>query len=588
MSSRITRPARFTERRLALALWASQSLVLPAALIAQDAAETSKSTPIYVEQSSAWNARFDHETGATGRLLLPEITGGGVALFDYDRDGDLDIYAVQSGSLDGGIGAGSSDRLLRNELAERDGARTVRFVDATKESGLMEQPEGPQPYGQGVAVGDVDGDGWQDIYVTHVGANKLWRNRAGTFERVSSGAEDDRWSTSATFFDADGDGDLDLFVANYLVWSLKSVVSCHATNSRRDYCGPQSYPPAGDSFFVNAGNGTFQPAPHTTFPSTPGAGLGVVTLDANEDGRFEVLVANDGMANHLWELQGQRFQDTGLLAGVAVNAEGLPEASMGIAVGDIDGNGEFDLFFTHLDGETDTLLLSQGHALFEDRTTAARLGPVTLRRTSFGTASVDIDLDGRLDLAIVSGAVRLGNESGADGTEGLGQPNLLLRNVMPVDANNNLPSFKPWPATAAPAMAESRVSRGLAAGDLDNDGDQDLVVINSNDRMQVLENQTNPTSWFGLSLERFTEFGPPLLSWRAQLVRSGAFLAIREVRTDGSYLSASDPRIVFANVRVGDEIWLFPPGQARAEPTPHRLSVTAAHLEQYNSWVLPE
>lgn len=561
---------------------------------AQSTPSAATAEPLLVERAAELGVDYVHQSGAIGRLLLPEIMGPGVALFDYDRDGDLDLYLAQSGELIANSRASelvppeartAAGRLYRNDLVTRQGrgvAGTLRFTDVTTASKLD-----ARGYGQGVAVGDVNGDGWQDLYLTNVGANALWINRAGTFEQVESGAEDPRWSTSATFFDADGDGDLDLFVTNYAVWSVKKAVSCFATNSRRDYCGPQSYPPEVDGFFLNKGDGTFTATTDPAFAAAPGSGLGVVAFDANGDGRSDLFVANDGMANRLWLSDGSGWRDDGLLSGVAVNGTGSPEASMGVALGDVDSDGDLDVFLTHLDGETDTLLLNQDGGLFSDRTVAAGLGGSSMRRTSFGTTFVDLDADGALDLAIASGAVRLGAASGEAGSAGLGQPNQLLRNSGL--GSNKTPSFRPWPASAAPGFNDRRVSRGLAQGDLDNDGDADLVLTNVDGPVQIFVNATEPKRWVGIELAGVGDHAAPLLGWRVVHGAQGR-KTVAEVRTDGSYLSTSDPRIRLYGVAVGETIQIL--GRSKPSDQGARVSATIKVTEdmigRYISWSPPE
>lgn len=565
-------PARSSARIVQIAAWmaclTSLALAPGPSARTQSASTVHTTRPLLIDVTDAVGLTFVHDDGASGRMLLPEIMAPGVAVLDYDGDGDLDLYLVQSGTLVerapvGGTGNAEStsipegngrllpaalrpqsDRLYRNDLRiDAEGTRHLRFTDVTSAVGLD-----ARGYGQGVAVGDVDGNGFPDIYVTNVGPNELWFNDGTRFRRAtSSGTEDPRWSTSATFFDADLDGDLDLYVTNYAVWSVETAVRCFATNSRRDYCGPSAYPPEADSLFLNRGDGTFESVLEPLLAAHPGAGLGVVELDADLDGRPDLFVANDGMVNRLWlnrrdAAGGLEFVEDGLLSGVAVNGQGQAEASMGVAIGDVDGDLDLDLFLSHLDGETDTLLMQQGPGLFVDRTVAAGLGSQGRALTSFGTAMVDLDGDLRLDLVVLSGAVRLGASSGADGVAGLGQPNHALRNFG--SDPRGVPRFAAWPPEFAPALAEPRVSRGLATGDLDNDGDLDLVIGNTNDRAQVLLNQLDPVQWIGVDAR-----GPNGDVARAVVVHfllaDGRRIA-RWPRRDGSYASAADPRVQIA------------------------------------------
>ncbi len=584
------RTAGFTQDALLIG-WAAVLCMAVSGGVGQARGPAAEEQPLLVDKAHDLGVDFVHRSGAIGRLLLPEIMGSGVALFDYDRDGDLDMYLVQGGELVASLDASVQvapeartvgGRLFRNELVSKNGVpdpSTLRFADVTSAAKLA-----PRGYGQGVAVADVNGDGWQDLYLTNVGANELWLNREGTFSRVASGAEDAGWSTSATFFDADNDSDLDLFVTNYTVWSVATTVTCFATNSRRDYCGPQSYPPAVDGFFLNEGDGTFVAAPFPVFSATPGAGLGVVALDANGDRLSDLFVANDGMANRLWLYNGDSWRDDGLLSGVAVNGSGSAEASMGVAVGDVDQDGDLDVFLTHLVGETDTLLMNQDGGLFADRTVAAGLGGASVRQTSFGTAFVDLDADGDLDIAIASGGVRLGSASGEAGVAGLGQPNRLLRNS---GLQNGTPSFGPWPQSAAPTFALQRVSRGLAHGDLDNDGDPDLVITNVDGPVEVLINTTQPRDWLGLDLTVETSYSAPLLGWQV-IRRSSTGQTVAEVRVDGSYLSSSDPRIRLVGVEKGETLEVVPRFRKEGGADWSPITVTQDMIGRYVAWSPPK
>lgn len=543
-------------------------LAVPASPRIAQATETSGATPptpspLLVDRTDALGVTFRHDDGASGRRLLPEIMGPGVALFDYDGDGDLDLYLVQSGTLvdpategaggdqnngaDPGTGKllapdrrPQADRLFRNDLRLRaDGSPMLHFTDVTEAVGLD-----ARGYGQGVAIGDVDGNGYPDVYLTNVGPNELWLSDGKRFRRAPrSGTEDARWSTSATLFDADLDGDLDLYVTNYAVWSVGGAVRCFATNSRRDYCGPASYPPERDGFYLNRGDGTFESALEPLLAEHPGAGLGVVTLDADRDGRLDLFVANDGMVNRLWlnrrTTGGFEFVEDGLLAGVAVNSQGQAEASMGVAIGDLDNDLDLDLFLSHLDGETDTLLVQEEPALFVDRTVAAGLGSQGRALTSFGTAMADLDGDLLLDLVVLSGAVRLGSASGDGGVAGLGQPNHILRNLG-LDPRG-IPRFEAWAPAFAPGLEEHRVSRGLAVGDLDNDGDLDLVIGNTNDFTQVFLNQLDPERWVGVDARG--RHGDVAQRVVIHFVLDDDRRLARWPRRDGSYASAADPRV---------------------------------------------
>jgi len=512
--------------------------------------------PLFSDVSKAAGVEFVHFNGMTGDFHFPEMTGQGGAFLDFDRDGDLDIYLVQGAMLESGKKPNEAifpfdgenppkDRLLRNDLI-RDGKKStqVRFVDITEASGIESLG-----YGMGVATGDYDGDGWTDLYLTNYGPNQLFRNRGnGTFEDVTTkaGANDPRWSTSASFLDYDQDGKLDLFVANYVDYKVADKIQCYANSSRRDYCGPSGFKPVPDRLLRNRGDGTFEDVSLATgIGRSAGAGLGVVAADFNSDGFLDIFVTNDGQENHLW--LGQKkgtFTDDALFAGVALNRQGKAEASMGVDVADFDGDGDLDLFMTHLTGETNTLYANDGSGLFEDRTVTTQLASGSLPYTAFGTAWLDYDNDGWLDLVALNGAVRIQDALARKGDlYPLDQPNQLFH-------NRGGKSFEEVPAAVAgTAFGLSEVSRGAAVGDVDNDGDKDLLILNNSGPARLLLNEAgHGAPWLGLSLIHQT--GGDALGATVRIVRKGRAAGktkpdiFRHVHTDGSYCSANDPRIL--------------------------------------------
>jgi enediyne biosynthesis protein E4 len=500
---------------------------------------------VFVDRAAAWGLDFRYQNGMTGELYFPEIMGGGAALFDFDNDGDLDVFLVQGHPLGKGGAPSTGGRLFRNDLiAAGKENPEPRFVDVTDKSGIRSTG-----YGMGVAAGDFDNDGRVDLYLTNFGSNQLWRNKGdGTFEDVTAkaGVDDPRWSVSASFVDLDRDGWLDLYIANYVDFSVEANVRCYAASSRRDYCGPSSFQPVPDRLLRNRGNGTFEDVSvRSGIARKAGPALGVVAADLNGDGWQDLYVANDGVANFLWINQRDfTFREEALFAGAALNAAGQPEASMGVTVGDMDGDGDDDLFLTHLTGEKNTLYVNLGEGLFEDRTAAAGLAAPSLPFTAFGTLWMDYDNDGWLDLLTANGAVRLLDDKARQGDSyPFAQRAQLFRNL-----GSGRFAEVPGGEAGAP-FRDGAVGRGIAFGDVDNDGDTDALVVNSNGPARLLVNQVGSRRpWLGLRL-----VGRPsvrdLLGARVTVFRKGDPALVRRAATDGSYASANDPRVL---VGLGD------------------------------------
>lgn len=491
---------------------------------------------LFVESAAATGLNFTHVTGATGQYYMAEVMGAGAALFDYDNDGDLDVFLVQGRPLDGSTagGTGPTSRLFRNDLAIAGGKRTLRFTDVTEPAGV-----GLRANGMGAAVGDYDSDGDLDLFVTSFGADTLFRNNGdGTFADATAhaGVSDALWSTSAAFLDYDRDGDLDLFVANYLDFTVASNKVCHDSVGARDYCSPRAYRPVPDKLYRNEGNGRFTDVTESSgISKADGAGLGVTTGDYNRDGWIDLYVANDAGPNQLWiNRRDGTFVDEGLISGSAVNASGNPEGSMGIASGDFDVDGDEDLFITNIAGETFVLYANDGTGNFEDARVKVGLGAPTAAFTGFGTDWFDYDNDGLLDLFIANGAVNV-----IEAQRGQPRPfrmtNQLFRNVGA--------RFTETTAAAGPALAVMNIARGVAFGDIDNDGDVDILTTTNGGAVSLLLNEAAPGShWIQIRTEqpggnRFA-FG----AW-VGVERAGKPTIWRRVKTDGSYLCASDARV---------------------------------------------
>lgn len=525
--SRLPPASAFVPRRAALvrALAASGGLMLACAPTVQE--------PPFVDVSAEVGLDFVHINGMTGERYFNEIVGSGAALVDYDNDGDLDLYLVQGGPLDPAAADGPkpTDALWRNDTP--DGGTGLRLVETTAASGIDSRE-----YGMGVVVGDVNGDGHPDLYITNFGPNRLWVNRGdGTFlDGTTPTLSEPRWSTGATFIDYDLDDDLDLFVANYVEYRVAQHRPCLNAAGAIEYCGPASFPGETDRLWRNLGDGSFEDVTgRAGIIDLAGSGLGAVTADFDADGWPDIYVANDLMPNYLWINQGDgTFREDALLAGCAVNESGAPEASMGLAVADFDRDGDEDLFMTHLDAETNTAFLNRGDGLFEDASNEWGLSTPSLGLTGFGTAAIDYDNDGWIDLVTANGAVRtLADQRLAGDPLPLREPNLLLRNVGG--------SFRAETGQA-PALEVLDVSRGLASGDIDNDGDDDLLEMNNGGAARLLRNEIGQDgAWLGVSL-----VGPGASGARVSIDADGRS-QIRTVRPNASYCSSSDSRL-----RLGD------------------------------------
>jgi len=492
---------------------------------------------------------FVHFNGMSGKLYFIEMMGGGGALFDYDRDGDLDAYLVQGHmlgekeTLDDALfppvhHGPMTDRLYRNDSETTDGETKLRFTDVTAESGINSTG-----YGMGVASGDIDNDGYPDLYVMNYGSNVLWRNLGnGRFEDITdkAGVDDARWSVSASFVDIDRDGLLDLYVANYLKHDITKHKICRMSKRVIDYCGPSYNAGETDRLFRNLGNGRFEDiSGKSGIEKHSGGALGVIAADFNDDDWVDLYIANDGVSNLLWINQHDgTFVDEALLGGVAVNRDGMAEGSMGVDAQDYDGDGDNDIFITHFDQETNTLYVNDGSGWFEDESVASGLGNPSFQHTGFGAAWLDLDNDGWLDLYTVNGAVKK--------KEAL----VLAGDPYPLHETNQLflgdasGAYRDVSARAGAALGVSQVSRGAAFGDVDNDGDSDILVANNAGKVQLLLNATGQdNNWLGLVLQ--TETGRDALGAVATLIYDDDAVLVRRSRSDGSYASANDPRVLF-------------------------------------------
>jgi hypothetical protein len=435
--------------------------------------EEPKDPPWFVDITEASGLRFIHDAGPVGHYFMPQAIGSGAALFDFDNDGRLDVYLLQNG----GPNSCSTNRLFRQG---NDG----RFIDVSKGSGLD-----VAGYGMGVAIGDVNNDGWPDVLVTEYGGIRLFLNNGnGTFSDVTkeAGLDNPLWSTSASFVDYDRDGWLDLVVINYVDYD--PARPCASAGGQPDFCPPRQFEGTVTKLYHNLGIGKARSAEGTGAPRfedvtlkaglarIPGPGLGVVCADFNGDHWPDIFIANDGKPNRLWINQHDgTFKDEAVVRGLAYNALGQAEAGMGVALGDVDGDGEFDVFVTHLTEEMNTLWRQGPKGVFHDRTAAAGLANCRLRGTGFGTLLADFNQDGALDLAVVNGRVSRDETVPVMPGESFWS-RYVERNQLFL--NDGTGRFRDISLQNPAFCGKTRVARGLACGDLDGDGALDLLVTN--------------------------------------------------------------------------------------------------------------
>ena len=497
----------------------------------------------FTDRAAESGLNFTHFNGASGRYYYPEILPPGVALFDCDNDGDLDVYIVQGRSLDPRTTAppsGQADlrgRLYRNELQVRaDGTRVLHFTDVTEQSGID-----ARAYGLGVAAGDIDNDGWVDLYLMNFGPNQMFRNNGdGTFTDITkeSGTSNGTdFGVSAAFVDYDRDGWLDLYVGNNVNYTLANETKCPNHAGAPDYCPPQVYGGRPDRLYRNLGHGKFADVTRTALIGGKfGPALGISTADLNGDGWIDIFVANDGQENLLWlNQQNGTFKEIGLTAGVAVTADGKAESSMGVDAGDFDNDGDEDLVMTELTGEGSNLYVNDGRGSFRDASAQSGIGPISLPYTGWGITWFDYDNDGWLDLLAVNGTIIAQDDH--QNTFPYDQRKLLLR-------NRGTGRFEQVTSEAGAAFAISESGRGAAFGDIDNDGDIDVLVGNDSGPIRLLINNVgNRNHWLGLRLIGGT-IPRDMLGARVGVTRKNGPTLWRRARSDGSYGSANDARVL--------------------------------------------
>ena len=502
-------------------------------------AASARAVEWFTDVAQASGIDFTHVNGATGKFYYPEILPPGVALFDYDNDGDLDAYLVQGHRLDDPkTDPELRGRLYRNDLTvSADGTRSLRFTDVTAQSGIN-----AVAYGFGVTTGDIDNDGFVDLYLTNFGGCQLYRNNGnGTFTDItaSSGtANQPGFAVSAAFLDYDRDGLLDLYVGNNVNYrGLDKETVCPNPAGARDYCPPQIYGGFRDRLYHNEGRGRFTDVTAKALPGLkPRPALGISTADFDGDGWIDIYVADDGEDNMLWLNQRNgTFKESALMSGAAVTAEGKAEASMGVDAGDFDNDGDEDLVMTELTGQGFNLYINDGAARFRDAGALSGLGPASNQYTGWGTRWFDYDNDGLLDTFSANGTI-ITLEGHEKVTFPYDQHRLLFRNL-------GTGRFEDVTAKAGAAFALSESGRGAAFGDVDNDGDIDILVGNDAGRARLLINNVGNTShWIGLRLTGAG--GRDMLGARVGVTAADGKTLWRRAHADGSYASASDPRVL--------------------------------------------
>ncbi|MYA99957.1 CRTAC1 family protein [Candidatus Poribacteria bacterium] len=497
-----------------------------------NAAET---TLRFTDQTQAAGIHFKHTNGASKQKFLPETMGAGGLFFDYNNDGHLDIYLVNSGSLSQDVQTvrhpNHSDALYRNN---GDGT----FVDATEAAGLQQN----HGYGMGCLAADYDNDGDTDLYLTNFGKNRLYQNNGdGTFTDVTSraGVGDGSWSVSASFGDFDLDGYLDLYVANYLDYQLETAHTCFLEGVHI-YCGPHEYPGARDTLYRNNGDGTFTDVTTRARLHQAGKGLGTLFTDYNNDGHPDIFVANDAVPDFLLHNNGDgTFTDVAITAGVAYNSEGRATASMGIAAGDYDNDGVSDLFVTNFALEINSLFHNDSDGFYTMTTFETGLADPSFSQLGFGAQFLDADNNGTLELFVANGHVW-------DNVSEI-TPSLFYKQQCQIFGNIETGQYRDLSETAGSFFKRRVVARGVATGDYNNDGAMDILVTRCGETPALLRNdsQTGPrrNNWVKIRLVG-TESNRNGIGAKVS-VQTNKKTLFKEAICGGSYASSSDPILHF-------------------------------------------
>ena len=485
----------------------------------------------FVDVTQEAGIHWKHVDGRSGQKYFMETLGSGAAFFDYDADGDPDLYFVNGAPLPGYV----SQEIPANCLYQNNGDGT--FTDVTEKAGV-----GDTGYGHGCAVGDYNNDGKLDLYVTNYGVNRLYRNNGdGTFTEVaeSAGVTEPRWSTSCAFADYDQDGNLDLYVVNYIVFDTDENPWCgFKEKGIRAYCEPDNFIAQSDTLYRNNGDGTFTDVTKTAgIYNTTGKGLGVVWGDYNNDGTPDIYVANDSTENLFYHNNGDgTFEEVGFMVGVALSEDGVAENGMGTAFGDWNNDGWLDLTVTNYAQQTNTLYHNDADGFFTDTTATTKTAQITYPYLGWATAFIDYDNDGYQDLFVANGHLHDNlAELGQEGT--YGQRNLLFRN----NANN---TFTEVSETLGAGMKLEDVSRGATFADYDLDGDIDIVVTNSNTAPRLLRNDGGNRKNY-LQIRLTAIHGSTDAIGARVKITTGKLIQTHEVRSGDGYLSQQDLTLHF-------------------------------------------
>ena len=499
------------------------------ALISFQYCTIASTEPIFIDVTESAGITFVHTDGRSGVRLFNEFLGSGGGFFDYDGDGDLDIYLVNGAVQTGG----GQDQTPHNVLYQNNGDNT--FTDVTDKAGV-----GSSAYGTGATVGDYDNDGDIDLYVTNFGEDQLYRNNGdSTFTDVTTHAQVNNlnWGTSCAFADVDNDGHLDLYVANYAAYSPKDDIRCEERGVHV-YCGPHAYPAVHDTFYKNNGDGTFIDMSVLYRPSDlmPQHGLGVTFGDYDADGDTDLYVANDQDPNFLFQNSGSgNFLEVALISGVCYNDMGKEEAGMGADFGDYDNDGWLDLTVSNYQTETNTVYHNHDGTFFTDNTITSGIAEVTHGYLGWGIKLFDYDNDGYQDIFVANGHL-MDNIAVLETHVTYPQRNLLFRNLGDGRFANVM--------SETDGLALEKVSRGAAIGDYDNDGDLDILVTNCNQRPDLLQNAIgNRNNWIQIQVvgQKSNRSG---IGAKIKVV-TGTHVQYWEVQSGGSYLSFHDLRAHF-------------------------------------------